>query len=119
MVKGYELEEGNYVVVSDDELKEASAQKSSTIDIHEFVSEEEIASYYFDTPYYLEPEKSAGKPYLLLRDALAKSKKVGISQVVLRNPEPLLALQADGDGPLRNTRPFSAAMRATTKLHIP
>src|SRR5258707_2238933 len=97
IVKGYELEDGNYVVVSDEELKEASPEKSSTIDIHEFVSEEEIASYYFDTPYYLEPEKSAGKPYFFLADAPAKAQKVGVSQFLLPNRGPLSALQAHGD----------------------
>jgi DNA end-binding protein Ku len=119
IVKGYELEDGNYVVVTEDELKEASPEKSSTIDIHEFVSEEEIASFYFDTPYYLEPEKSAGKPYLLLRDALAKSKKVGISQFVLRNREHLCALKAEGNVLLLNTLRFAGEIRATDELNIP
>jgi DNA end-binding protein Ku len=119
IVKGYELEDGQYVVVTDDELKEASPEKSSTIDIQEFVSEEEIASLYFDTPYYLEPEKSAGKPYLLLRDALAKSKKVGISQFVLRNREHLCALKAQGDVLLLNTLRFASEVRAADELTIP
>src|SRR5258707_4451871 len=105
IVKGYELEDGNYVVVSDDELKEASPEKSSTIDIHEFVSEEEIASYYFDTPYYLEPEKSAGKTYFLLRDALAKSKKVGSLPILMRHREQLFSVQAQGDAVLLDTLP--------------
>ena len=119
IVKGYELEDGNYVVVTDDELKEASPEKSAAIDIHEFVDEEQIASYYFDTPYYLEPEKSAGKPYLLLRDALAKSKKVGISQFVLRNREHLCALKAEGNVLLLNTLRFAGEIRATDELNIP
>ena len=119
IVKGYEVEEGHYVVVSEEELKEASPEKSTTIDIQEFVSEEEISSFYFDTPYYLEPEKSAGKPYLLLRDALSKSKKVGISQFVLRNREHLCALKAQDDVLLLNTLRFAGEIRATDELTIP
>src|SRR6201987_1589102 len=119
IVKGYELEDGNYVVVSEEELKEASPEKSSTIDIHEFVSEDEIASYYFDTPYYLEPEKSAGKPYLLLRDALSKSKKVGISQFVLRNREHLCALKAMDEVLVLNALRFASEIRETSELSVP
>src|SRR5258708_20627716 len=67
IVKGDELEDGGYVVVSDEELAEASPEKSSTIEIQEFVDESEISSLYFDKPYYREPDKRAGTAYPPLR----------------------------------------------------
>ena len=77
-----------------DELKEASPEKSAAIEIQEFVNESQIPTLYFEKPYYLEPDKGAGKAYALLREALAKSGKVGVSQFVLRNRESLCVLNA-------------------------
>jgi DNA end-binding protein Ku len=119
IVKGYELEDGGYVVVSDEELAEASPEKSSTIEIQEFVDESEISSLYFDKPYYLEPDKSAGKAYALLRDALSKSRKVGISQFVLRNREHLCALKAMDEVLVLNALRFASEIRETAELSVP
>jgi DNA end-binding protein Ku len=119
IVKGYELEDGGYVVVSDEELDEAAPEKSSTIEIQEFVNESEISSLYFDKPYYLEPDKSASKAYALLRDALAKSGKVGISQFVLRNREHLCALKAMDEVLVLNALRFASEIRAASELALP
>ncbi|MBV8375663.1 MAG: hypothetical protein JO279_01525 [Verrucomicrobia bacterium] len=93
IVRGYE-ERNNFVVISDDELKEAAPEKSAAIEIQEFVNESQIPTLYFEKPYYLEPDKGAGKAYALLREALAKSGKVGGAQFVLRNRESLCVLKA-------------------------
>jgi len=119
IVKGYELEDGGYVVLSDEELDEAAPEKSSTIEIQEFVNESEISSLYFDKPYYLEPDKSASKAYALLRDALAKSGKVGISQFVLRNREHLCALKAMDEVLVLNALRFASEIRAASELALP
>ena len=60
-MKGYEIEKNHYVILSDDELRDVAPEKSSGIEIQEFVDEAEIASLYFEKPYYLEPDKGAGK----------------------------------------------------------
>jgi len=82
IVKGYEVEKDQYVILSDEELGDVAPEKSAGIEIQEFVDESEISTLYFDKPYYLEPDKGAGKAYALLREALAKSGKVGIAQFV-------------------------------------
>jgi DNA end-binding protein Ku len=119
IVKGYELEDGKIVTLTDDELKEASPEKSTGIDIQAFVSEKEIDSLYFDKPYYLEPDKGAGKAYTLLRDALSKSGKVGIAQFVLRNREHLCALKPHEDILVLNLLRFAEEIRDHSELTIP
>jgi DNA end-binding protein Ku len=119
IVKGYELEDGGYIIVSDEELAEAAPEKSGTIEIQEFVDESEISSLYFDKPYYLEPDKTAAKAYALLREALAKSRKVGISQFVLRNREHLCALKAMGEVLVLNSLRFSSEIRQASELSLP
>ncbi|MBV9673498.1 MAG: Ku protein [Verrucomicrobia bacterium] len=119
IVKGYKLEDNQFVIITDEELEQASPEKSTNIDIQEFVAESEISSLYFDKPYYLEPDKGAAKPYVLLRDALLKSGKVGISQFVLRNREHLCALKAQGNVLVLNALRFAAEIRDAGELIIP
>ncbi len=94
IVRGFEVERDNFVVISDDELKEAAPEKSAAIEIQEFVNESQIPTLFFEKPYYLEPDKGAGKSYALLREALAKSGKVGVAQFVLRNRESLWQIES-------------------------
>ena len=103
IVRGFEVERDNFVVISDDELKEAAPEKSTAIEIQEFVNESQIPTLYFEKPYYLEPDKGAGKAYALLREALAQSGKVGVAQFVLRNRESLCVLKAQGNALTLNT----------------
>jgi DNA end-binding protein Ku len=119
IVRGYEVERNNFVVISDDELKEASPEKSAAIEIQEFVNESQIPTLYFEKPYYLEPDKGAGKAYALLREALAKSGKVGVAQFVLRNRESLCVLKAQGNALTLNTLRFASEIRPVDELHLP
>jgi DNA end-binding protein Ku len=119
IVKGYELEDGKIVTITDEELKEASPEKSTGIDIQAFVSEKEIDTLYFDKPYYLAPDKGAAKAYTLLRDSLAKSGKVGIAQFVLRNREHLCALKPYKDVLVLNLLRFAGEIRNPSELSIP
>jgi DNA end-binding protein Ku len=89
IVKGYEYERGQYIVVTDEDFEKASPRKTKTIDIIDFVSAEEIDPIYFEKPYYLEADKGGDKAYSLLREALERSNKVGIAKYVLRNREAL------------------------------
>src|SRR6202046_4644138 len=119
IVKGYEVDKNQYVVLSDEELDEVAPEKSAVIEIQEFVEESEISSLYFEKPYYLEPDKGAGKAYALLREALAKSGKVGVAQFVLRNRESLCVLKAQGNALTLNTLRFASEIRSADELRLP
>ena len=97
IVKGFELTKDRYVVVTPDELDSIAPEKSRTIDIEDFVDQEEIDPLYYDHPYYLAPDKGAEKAYRLLLDAMEEAGKVAIARVVLRSKENLVAIRPAGD----------------------
>ncbi|MBV9159073.1 MAG: Ku protein [Candidatus Kaiserbacteria bacterium] len=97
IVKGYEVEKGEYVVLENEDFKRANARKTETIDIVQFVDLSQIHPKYFDKPYYLEPDKKSAKAYCLLRDALKESGKAGIADYVLRDKEKIGALTVEDD----------------------
>ena len=119
IVRGYEVERNNFVVISDDELKETAPEKSAAIEIQEFVNESQIPTLFFEKPYYLEPDKGAGKAYALLCEALARSGKVGGAQFVLRNRESLSVLKPQGNGLTLNTLRFASEIRPMDELRLP
>jgi DNA end-binding protein Ku len=92
IVKGYEHEKGEYVVLTDEDFRRANVEASRTIDIQAFVDAESIAPYYFETPYFLAPDKAGEKVYALLREALAKSQKLAVATFVLRSRQHVCAL---------------------------
>src|ERR687889_780664 len=79
LVKGFEYEKGQFVVITRDDFKTAALEKTRTIDILDFVSPSEIDERYFETPYYLQPGKGSDRAYALLREAIRESGKVGIA----------------------------------------
>ena len=85
----------------------------------QFVNENEIDSVYFETPYYLEPDKSGVRAYALLRDALKKSKKVGVASFVLRTKEALAILKPMGDVLVLNKIRFKQEIVEPDKLELP
>ncbi|MCW2600956.1 MAG: Ku protein [Frankiales bacterium] len=93
IAKGYELASGETVVLTDDDFKELPLTTSRAIDVLQFVPLEQVDPIYFAKSYYLEPDKSGTKPYVLLRDALRQSGKVAIVKVALRNRESLATLR--------------------------
>lgn len=96
IVKGYEVEEGRYVIVEPDELDEIAPGRSQTIDITDFVDLDRIEPAYFDRTYYIAPRgKEYTKVYELLRAALAEADKVGIATFVMRGKQYLTALRAE------------------------
>ncbi|MEJ7739066.1 MAG: Ku protein [Chitinophagaceae bacterium] len=118
IVKGYKLD-GQYVVLNEDDFKKASPEKTKMIEIAEFVQEKEIDSMYYETPYFLEPEKSGVKAYGLLRDALKKTGKAGLGSYVLRSKQALgLIKTVDNTLILQKIR-FAEEVRKSEDLHIP
>lgn len=97
ITRGYEYEKGQYIEITDEDLERADVELSKTIQVLEFVKEDEIDPVYLDKPYYLEPQKGGERAYALMREALAQSKRVGIAKVVLRSKEHLSALKVSGD----------------------
>ena len=118
IVKGYKLND-EYVVLDEKDFEAASAKKTKTIEISDFVKEEEISSLYYETPYYLEPDKSGTRPYELLRQALLKTKKVGVASFVMRSKESLAILRPDKDVIVLNRIRFEEEIRETTDLTLP
>src|SRR5918992_1254168 len=97
IVKGYEYEDGNYVLLSEGELENASAELTRTIEIEQFVDLDEIDVRYFDRPYILAPDKGGEKGYVLLRKAILEAGKAGIAQVVIRARQYLAAVMVEGN----------------------
>jgi DNA end-binding protein Ku len=97
LVKGYEYEKGQFVVLSKDDFKTAAVEKTKTIDIVDFVDPKEIDERYFETPYYLQPAKGADRAYALLREAMKDTGKVGIAKIILRDTLHLASVEAHGE----------------------
>ncbi|MGZ8545683.1 MAG: non-homologous end joining protein Ku [Flavisolibacter sp.] len=94
IVKGFQYAKGKYVVVTDEDFKKASPEKSKTIDIVQFVKEEEIDPIFYEKPYYLIPDKGAHKSYFLLIKALEETNTVGLAEFMMRNRVHVCALKA-------------------------
>ncbi|HEY3735003.1 MAG TPA: Ku protein [Streptosporangiaceae bacterium] len=97
IAKGYELPDGEMVVLSDEDFSNLPLASSKEIDVVEFVPAEQIDPMLFSKAYYAEPDKSAVKPYVLMRDTLAASERVAVVKVTLRSREALGVLRATGD----------------------
>jgi DNA end-binding protein Ku len=97
LVKGYEYEKGQFVVLTKDDFKTAAIEKTKTIDIIDFVDPKEIDERYFETPYYLQAGKGADRAYALIREAIRESGKIGIAKIILRDAQHLAAVEAIGD----------------------
>jgi DNA end-binding protein Ku len=94
IVKGYEYEEGKYVIVEAQELEKLEAASSKTIDIDQFADAEEVDAVYLDAPYYVAPDGPVGEAaFRIVRDAMKKAKKVGIGRMVLHGAEHVISLQ--------------------------
>jgi len=99
LVKGYEVEKGEYVLLSDDEIRSVKLESTKTIDIERFVPAADIDRIYWDNPYYLAPDgKLAEEAFAVIREAMARSGQIALGRVVLATRERLLALEPRGKG---------------------
>jgi DNA end-binding protein Ku len=119
IVKGYEYEKGEYVVITDEDFKQANPKATQTVEILSFVKAESIAPFYFDTPYYLEPGKRGEKGYVLLREVLKDTGRVAVGHVVIRTKEHLAAVMPVGDMLVLNTLRWHNEVRSSEELEIP
>lgn len=116
IVKGYQYAKGKYVVITDEDFAKASPEKSKTIDIVQFVKEEEIDPIYYEKPYYLVPDKGAGKPYHLLMKALEETGTVGLAEFMLRNRMHICALKVRDGVLLLNQMRYHEEIREVPEI---
>src|SRR5437868_4842267 len=119
IVKGYEHEDGKYVVLSEEDFRRANVEASKTVDIQAFVDRGQIPPQFFETPYYLAPGKRGEKAYALLRDALQKAGKVGVATVVIRTRQYLALVVPQEDYLLLNTLRYSAELKDFAEVGVP
>lgn len=119
IVRGYEYQKGDYIVLTDEDFKKANLTKTQSLDVFAFVEEDEIDPMYDEKPYFLEPEKGSDKAYAVLRDALKKSGKVGLCKFVLRDREHLGEIKPIDHLLVLNQLRFQNEIASTKGLSIP
>src|ERR671911_1081010 len=97
LVKGFEYEKGRFVVLTKEDFRTAALEKTRTVDIRSFVKGEEIDDRFFESSYYLTPQKGGERAYALLREAIRETKLVGVATIVLRDAQHLAALEVKKD----------------------
>jgi DNA end-binding protein Ku len=119
IVKGYEYEKGQYVVLTDEDFKKVNPEATQSVDILEFVELDKINPMYFDKPYYLEPTKQGRHAYALLREVLTKSNRVAIARVVVRTKEYIAAVKPIEDALVLELMHWASEIIASDTLNIP
>ena len=116
LVRGYEITSGNFVTISDEELKSLDPEASRTIDIVEFVDLAEIEPLMYDNAYYLEPDELAAKAYKVLVEALSRAQKVAIARIVMRNKEYLAAVRPSDGVLVLSTMCYADEVNVATEI---
>jgi DNA end-binding protein Ku len=117
IVKGYELDNGDYVLLSDEDLDAIKLESRQTINLVQFVEYREIDPRYFDRPYYVVPaDDVAAEGFAVIREALRKEGKVGLGQMAVRGRDNVVALKPCGDGLLLETLRYAEELRAADSI---
>lgn len=119
IVKGYEHDKGEFVILKDEDFQRVDIEATQTVDITRFVKLEEVNPIFFHKPYYMEPQKGADKSYVLLREALRASGKIAIAKVVLKTRQHLAAVKPQGDGLMLELMHFTSELRDATEFKFP
>src|SRR3989440_10588209 len=119
IVKGYEYEKGKYVVLKNEDFQRVDLEATQTVDIQDFVDQEDIDPMFFYKLYYLEPQKGGDKAYVLLRDSLEQKKKVGIAKVVIKTRQYLAGVKPEDGALVLELMHFADELADTSKLNIP
>ena len=119
IVRGVEYTSGRYVIVSDQDLRRASPERTQRIDVLAFVEAAAIAPVYFDRPYYLEPARGGDRGYALFREALRRSGKVAVAAVVVKTRQHLAAVLVQGRVLVLNLLRYASELRDPGKLRVP
>ena len=119
IVKGYEYEEGHYVILTDEDLKKANVKATQTVEILDFIDRNEVPPIYFDKPYFLAPDEKGKKGYALLRETLKRTGKAGIAKVVIHTKEYLAALIPYGNVMILDLMRYASELRDPGELELP
>ncbi|WP_028007466.1 Ku protein [Solimonas flava] len=119
IAKAFEYEKGNYVVLRDEDFRNAAPESSESVDIEAFVDPSEVGPEYFERPYYLVPPKKAEKGYVLLRETLKALHKVAIARVVIRTRESLAMVRPSGDALQLLLLRYPQELVASDAYHFP
>lgn len=119
IVKGYEYEKGKYIVLKDEDFQRVDLEATQTVDIQDFVELEEIDPMFFSKPYYLEPQKGGDKAYVLLRDSLKETGKVGIAKVVIKTRQYLGGVKPQDSVLILELMHFADELANPSSLHVP
>lgn len=119
IVKAYEYDDNQYVMITPEDFKRAAVEATQTIDIEAFIDEADIDPMYYERPYFLSPGKKGEKGYVLLREAMSRAKKIGIAKVVIRTKQHLAAVLARGDALVLEILRFSHELRKAEDLDLP
>lgn len=119
IVKGVEYEDGQYVVLSEDEIAAAYPRTTQTIEIESFVPNTEIPFVYLERPYYVAPINKGQKVYALLRDTLLKTQRVGVARVIIQTKQHLAVLVPAGPVLVLNLLRWGADIRSIEELNLP
>jgi DNA end-binding protein Ku len=119
IVKGFEYQKGNFVVLDEEDFEAVKIKSTQTVDIKEFVNLDRIDPMFYDQPYFLGPEKGGAKAYAILREALKRTKKVGIAKVVIKTREHLAAVKPMGEGLVLELMHFADELADPAELKLP
>jgi DNA end-binding protein Ku len=122
IVKGYEVEKGKYVLLTDEEIADVKLEAKKTVDLVQFVDADAIDPIYFERPYYVLPseEDDVGlEAYTVLRDALKETKKIGLGQIVVRGQGSIVAIKPCGKGLLMETLRFAEEIKKASTAFDP
>ncbi|MBA3607821.1 MAG: Ku protein [Chthoniobacterales bacterium] len=119
IVKGFEYEKGKFVVLNEKDFQRVDLEATQTVDIQDFVDVEEINPMYFYKPYYLEPQKGGDKAYVLLRETLEKTGKVGIAKVIIKTRQYLAGVKPHKHALVLELMHFAEELADGEKLNVP
>jgi len=119
IVKGYEVSKGKYVLLTDEEIDDVKLEAKRTIDLVQFVDQDEIDPMYFERPFFVVPDEDnedAEEAYIVLREALKKTKKIGLGQLVVRGKGSIVAIKDCGKGLLLETLRYADEVQKADKF---
>ncbi|HEY1053158.1 MAG TPA: Ku protein [Prosthecobacter sp.] len=119
IVKGYEFEKGKFVILKDEDFKRADVEATQTVEIVAFVNQKEVNPVFFHKPYFMEPQKGGDRAYVLLRDALMDSGKIGIAKVVIKTRQHLAAVKPQEHGLMLEMMHFASELRDLDEFKQP
>jgi DNA end-binding protein Ku len=119
LVRGYEYQKGRFIVLTKEDLKAVALNKDKSIEILDFVKSEEIDDRFFETPYYLTPDKGGQHAYALLREALKASGRTGIAKIIIRETQHLAAVEVINNAIVLTLLRYSDELVETEQLRFP